>query len=107
MSLLYDCSSGWTVAVCQHIPRFSVTYLRQTPDLASAQRSLVSTGEPLGAVLAQLGDALAGVHAFYDTIGGLPGYQRRCLQMIADGRAASAAAGAGAADAGSSSAGDR
>ncbi len=90
-------------SVPQHIPDFSVTHLCQSPDLASAQRSLVSAGEPLGAVLAQLGNALARVHAFYDTIGGLPGYQRRCLEMIADGRAASAAA----ADTGSLSAGDR
>lgn len=73
--------------------------------MASGQRSLVFTGEPLGAALAQLGDALGRVHAFYDTIGGLPGYQRRCLQMIADGRAASAAAAA--ADTDSSSAGGR
>jgi hypothetical protein len=34
------------------------------------------------------------VHAFYDAIGGLPGYQRRCLQMIADGRGAAAGGGA-------------
>ncbi len=47
-------------------------------------------GEPLGAALARLGEALARVHAFYDAIGGLPGYQRRCLQMIADGRGAAA-----------------
>jgi len=51
-------------------------------------------GEPLGAALARLGEALARVHAFYDAIGGLPGYQRRCLQMIADGRGAAAGTGA-------------
>ncbi len=89
--------------MCQRILNFFLTYLCQAPDLASAQRSLVFAGEPLGAVLAKLGDALARVHAFYDTIGGLPGYQRRCLQMIADGRAAAAAA----ANTGSLSAGDR
>ncbi|KAK9827994.1 hypothetical protein WJX81_006283, partial [Elliptochloris bilobata] len=49
-------------------------------------------GEALGEALGRLGDALARVHAFYDAIGGLPGYQRRCLQMIAAGRASAAAA---------------
>lgn len=62
-------------------------------------------GESLGKALARLGDALARVHAFYDAIGGLPGYQRRCLQMIAAGRAA-AAASAAAADRSSADPGD-
>ena len=42
------------------------------------------------------------MHAFYDAIGGLPGYQQRCLEMIAAGRAAAAAS----ADGGASSSAD-
>ena len=45
----------------------------------------------MAAALRRLADALCGVEHFYDSIGGLVGYQRQCLQLICQQRQAIAA----------------
>ncbi|KAL4426976.1 hypothetical protein ABPG77_009537 [Micractinium sp. CCAP 211/92] len=45
--------------------------------------ALIPTGVPVTSALAQLAGALARVEDFYDSIGGLVGYQAQCVALIA------------------------
>lgn len=75
----------------QHLPRDARAAIATQSGLSLA--GVASGGDPLGMALAGLVRTLSRAERFYDSIGGLVGYQIKALQLIEGREEAGAGAG--------------